>query len=59
MGSRITTEEFFQRGASIGLQIKQGTNNPEGLWNNTAMFLTSIVSANLPTYLPYHIHHRS
>ncbi|KAM7185166.1 hypothetical protein V8F33_012554 [Rhypophila sp. PSN 637] len=42
VGSRITTHQFFQRGASIGLQMKQGTDNPEGFWDDTATFLKDI-----------------
>ncbi|KAK6840028.1 hypothetical protein PG987_005894 [Apiospora arundinis] len=43
--NRITVEEFFRRGAAIGVQRQQHAarceNNPQGLWDNEAVFALS------------------
>lgn len=45
--NRITVEEFFKRGAAIGVQRQQHAarceNNPQGLWDNEAVFALSKV----------------
>ncbi|KAK3311916.1 hypothetical protein B0H66DRAFT_571251 [Apodospora peruviana] len=41
IGNRLTTARFFERGAAIGIQMRQGIRNPNALWDNTAKFLTS------------------
>ncbi|KAK5657529.1 hypothetical protein OQA88_3102 [Cercophora sp. LCS_1] len=35
----LTVEEFFARGAAIGLQRKQARQNPEGYWDDSAPLL--------------------
>lgn len=57
-GNRITVEQFFERGAAIGVQRRQhGTNggdNQQGYWDNEAVFALSkvrfVIISSPPVY---------
>ncbi|KAM7217083.1 hypothetical protein V8F06_007482 [Rhypophila decipiens] len=43
VGQRVTVEEFFSRGAAIGVEMKQGgSDNEEGLWDDIARFVMGV-----------------